>query len=73
MVRGLLHYQSLKWAAYSNRYLQELNLRVDFEFRLPEESPETPHRGRGWLTDRRDGLDLILRGGGFGRLAYPES
>lgn len=47
---------------------------VDFEFHRPEESPGTPHRGRGWLTDGPDGLELILAGdGSFGLMAYPES
>ncbi|NEZ02691.1 hypothetical protein G4Y73_00840 [Wenzhouxiangella sp. XN201] len=47
---------------------------IDFEFHRPEESPGTPHRGRGWLTDGPDGLELILTGdGSFGLMAYPES
>jgi hypothetical protein len=47
---------------------------VDFEFTRPEESPGAPHRGRGWLTEGPDGLELILVGdGGFGLMAYPDS
>ncbi|RFF33041.1 hypothetical protein DZC52_00320 [Wenzhouxiangella sediminis] len=46
---------------------------IDFEFARPEESPGAPHRGRGWLTDGPDGLELILVGdGGFGLMAHPE-
>lgn len=46
---------------------------IDFEFHRPEESPGTPHRGRGWLTDGPEGLELILVGSdGFGLMAYPE-
>jgi hypothetical protein len=47
---------------------------IEFEFQRPAESPGTPHRGKGWLTDGPDGLELILVGdGGFGLMAYPES
>lgn len=47
---------------------------VEFEFHRPEESPGTPHRGRGWLTDGPNGLELILVGDvSFGLMAYPES
>jgi len=46
---------------------------VDFEFHRPEEFPGSPYRGRGWLTDGPQGLELILVGdGGFGLMAYPE-